>query len=455
MSAKTESDLIVIGAGSGGLAAAKRAAALGAQVTLVEAGRVGGTCVLRGCIPKKFMIYARGCADAFALAPHYGFRGASPTLDWGQLIAAQQALLDRLEQSHRGHLERAGVRLVAGRAQVTGPHTVQVPGQPPLTGRHILLACGGRPRALPGPGGARAINSDDFFQLPKQPQRALLIGGGYIGVELASLLQGLGTQVTLAVRGHLLNGFDRDLSAAILIALRHQGIDVRLQCALGGLVADGEATQAELSAHAEGGAERLRVDCVLAAVGRQANGAGLLAPELGLALGPNDTLQVDPHHRTAVPSIWAIGDLIGRLDLTPMAIRAGRHVAEALFYQPGPPLSYADVPRAIFAEPPAASVGLSEAEAEARGTGAVRCFSTRFSPLRYAPCPAAERRSCWMKVVVDAASDRVLGLHMVGEEAPEIMQGFAAALNAGITKAQLDATLPIHPTVAEEFVLMR
>ena len=450
----TEFDLVVLGAGSGGLAAAKRAASFGAKVAICENDRVGGTCVIRGCVPKKLMVYASGLGAARQIAADFGWAAAPKDFDWGHLCKMRDQVVNNLELAHRRYLAQSQVQVFEGRANVSDPHTVEV-ANTKLRARHILVATGSHPEIPDFEGNDHCLDSDAFFKLKTMPKQAILVGGGYISVEFAGVLQGLGCATTLVVRSQVLRGFDDDLAAGMTDALRRQGVTVLEQTrvrvlrkkAQGGFAMDVDAASGPRVLEAEA--------CVLVATGRIPNTAGLGLEEAGVRLRGRGAVDVDAHHQTAVPSIHAIGDVIDRMNLTPCAIKAGRTFSDRTFGNKNVVMSYDNVPTSVFGQPPIGTVGLTEQEAKRRLHGQVAVYKTRFIPLSYSATPTERKGASTMKIVVDAATDRVVGMHMLGEDAPEIIQGFAAALQAGITKAQLDATIAVHPTQAEEFVLMR
>lgn len=444
-------DLVTIGAGSGGVAASRRAAAHGAKVAIVEAGRVGGTCVLRGCVPKKLLMYAAQFGDAFAEARGYGWTlPAAPGFEMARWQQAKTAETARLEGVYRRLLESSGVALVPGRARLDGPGRVVVAGsdgQRTLHARHVLVASGGSPVRDSLPGIEHVATSDDLLDLDHLPARVAIIGSGYIAVEFASMLARLGARVALYFRAELpLRGFDTMLRAAAAAALQAAGVELhagvlprRIARVAGGFVL-------------ELGDERLReFDWVLNATGRRPNTAGLGLQTLGVEPGPRGEIAVDASLRAA-DGLWAIGDVTDRVNLTPVAIAEGRALADTLFGGTPRTVDLARVASAVFMLPPLASVGPSEDEARAAGH-ALKVFETDFRPMKATFWGGEERTR--MKLLVDAGSDRVLAVHMAGTDAPEIVQSLAVALSAGATKADFDRTVAMHPTAAEEFVLMR
>lgn len=450
-------DLFVIGGGSGGVRAARMAAQRGARVGMAESGPMGGTCVNVGCIPKKLYSYAAGFAEDFADAAGFGWQlGRVPRLDWATLKAQRAKEITRLNGIYEGLMTGANVRRLQGHARLVAAHTVEVvsDGVPMrLTARHLLIATGGQPWVPDFAGRELVVSSDDMFDLPAVPRRLVVVGGGYIGCEMASIFHGLGAEVTLIYRGEqILRGFDDEVRDFAADELRKAGVDVRVRCDLTHVSAAPDGTR--LVHLADGGT--LPADVVLSATGRRANVAGLGLAELGVRQKDNGAIVVDEHFATSVPGIYALGDVVGRKELTPVALAEAMALVDQLFGPaPGKParrMSYANIPTAVFTHPPIAAVGLTEAEARAQ-YGAVRIYRSDFRPLRHTLSGRSERTL--VKLVVDDASDRVLGLHMVGADAGEIVQGFAVALQCGATKAQFDATLGIHPTSAEEFVTLR
>jgi glutathione reductase (NADPH) len=441
-------DLITIGAGSGGVAASRRAAAHGARVAIVEGGRVGGTCVLRGCVPKKLLMYAAQFGDALHEARGYGWQvpDAVP-FDMPTWAGAKAAETARLEQVYRQMLDSGGVQLIEGWGRLDGPNTVVV-GDRRLTARHILLATGGAPVRDSIPGIAACATSDDLLDLPTLPAQAAVIGGGYIAVEFASILARLGVAVQMFFRDRLpLRGFDTLLRNAAASALQAAGV----------VLHPGGAPQ-RIARDADGrfllmpGEDRLLAfPWVLNATGRQPNSAGLGLPP-SFALGAHGAVPVDDQGDTALPGVHAIGDLTNRRNLTPVAIAEGRALADRLFGPAHRPVDLSLVPSAVFMLPPLASVGPTEDEALAAGHR-LQVFETDFRPMKQAFIGGIERTA--MKLLVDADSDRVLAVHMAGADAPEIVQSLAVALTAGATKAHFDRTVAMHPTAAEEFVLLR
>ena len=440
-------DLITIGAGSGGVRASRLAASFGARVAVIERSDLGGTCVNLGCIPKKLLAYAAHFGDDFEDAAGFGWHVPTPRFDWPTLIAAKDAEIRRLNGVYQRILEGAGCVIIPGAAALSDPHTVQVGGQR-YTAAHILVATGSRPRVPEIPGGNLGCTSDQMFHLEERPARAVIAGGGYIAVEFAGILAGLGTKVTLVHRGHaLLRGFDEDVREALAAALSARGIDLRLSTTVDAIEPDGAEQVSVLSDGA-----RVRADLSLCAVGRVPNTRGLGLEAAGVALDEAGAIVVDEDFRTSQPSVFALGDVINRVTLTPVALAEATAFANTIFNARETLVDYTHIPSAVFSQPPIGTVGLTEAAATALH-GPVDVYESRFNPLKNTVSGRSERT--YMKLIVHPHTDRVLGCHMMGPDAPEIVQGLAVALKCGVTKRQLDGTVGIHPTAAEEFVTMR
>lgn len=440
-------DLLTIGAGSGGVAASRRAAALGARTAICEDSRVGGTCVIRGCVPKKLLIYGVGVADTLADAAGYGWTIPEARFDWSRLIAAKDKEIDRLNGIYLGMLERAGVALFPERGRLIDAHTVRV-GERRLTAERILVATGSRPFLPDLPGIEHAITSNEALSLPAAPRSIVILGGGYIAVEFASIFRAVGVEVTILIRGDkILRGFDEDVRDALTTEMTRRGI--RIVAGVRPLAIepgpDGPAVRdAGGAVHA---GER-----VLAALGRVPNTDDLGLEAAGVERGARGEITVDADQRSSIPSVFAVGDVTDRVALTPVAIAEGRAFAETQFGGTPTRPNRDNIPTAVFSIPPVGTVGLTEAEARA-DRERVDIFKTEFRPMRHTLSGRAER--ILMKLVVDPATDRVLGCHMVGPDAPEMMEGLAIALNAGATKAVFDRTIALHPSTSEEWVLMR
>ena len=444
---ETEFDLFIIGAGSGGVRAARMAAQRGARVAVADDAPLGGTCVNLGCIPKKLYSFAAHYAEAFEESHGYGWSGPAPVLDWSALKANRATEIGRLNAIYARLLVEAGATVLRGRARVVGAHEVEVGGQV-YGARHILVATGGRPVVPVLPGADLAITSNEIFDLPEFPRHLVVVGGGYIACEFASIFRGLGAQVTQLYRGdQVLRGFDDDVRHFVAAEMRKKGIDLRTHSEVERIERADDRLRVTLrDAHA------LAADTVLYATGRHPNTAGLGLADLGVQLAPNGAVVVDEHYRSSVASIHALGDVIDRVQLTPVALAEAMALVDQLFGPGTRSVDYDLIPTAVFTHPGIGTVGLSEAAARER-FGALRVFRTEFKALKHTLSGSTERTL--MKLVVDAASDRVVGVHMVGADADEIVQGFAVALKAGATKAVFDATIGIHPTAAEEFVTMR
>lgn len=443
-------DLFVIGAGSGGVRAARVAAMTGAKVAVAEEDRVGGTCVIRGCIPKKFMVYASEFSQSFKTAEGYGWRACAPAFDWERFLAAKDIEIARLSGVYVTNLQNAGADLAHARAEVVDAHTVNVPDQGrTYTAGKILIATGARPVLPEGiPGIELAITSNEAFHLPSLPKRVMVCGGGYIAVEFAGIFNGLGAKTTLVYRGpNILRGFDNDVRLHLAGELERRGITVILGCQHVSL----EKSEGGIVSHLSSG-HALETDQVLFATGRAPNTAGLGLEKAGVALSERGAVVVDEFSKTNVDSIWAVGDVTDRINLTPVAIREGAAFAETEFAGRPTRFDHRDVASAVFSQPPVGVVGLSEADARHGGVK-IDIYRSVFRPMKATFYGGEERML--MKLVVDAASGRVLGCHIVGPDAPEIIQMAAIAIKLGITKAQWDETCAVHPTAAEELVTMR
>lgn len=447
-------DLFVIGGGSGGVRAARMAAQTGARVALAEAADLGGTCVNVGCIPKKLYSYAAGYAEAFEEAAGYGWKlPEAPQFDWAHLKAQRAKEIGRLNGIYASLLKNAGVRLVTGWAQLLDPHTVEVDGKR-HTARHLLVATGGTPFVPDIQGREHVVTSDAMFDLDPFPRRLLVVGGGYIACEFASIFNGLGAKVTqLHRRAHLLTGFDDDVRQFLANEMGKAGVDVRLNCDVASVTrhtGNNGSTGGFTVTLARG--QQLEADAVLFATGRVPNTQGLGLEAAGVALDERGAIAVDAHYRSSVPSIYAVGDVSTRVQLTPVALAEAMVVVDELFGKGKRRLDYEFIPTAVFTHPNIGTCGYTELDARAK-FGEVTVFSSEFKSLRHTLSGRSERT--FMKLVVDKATDRVVGLHMVGADAGEVVQGFAVAMRAGATKAVFDSTVGIHPTAAEEFVTMR
>lgn len=442
-------DLFTIGAGSGGVAASRKAGALGARVALAEMAEVGGTCVLRGCVPKKLLVYASQIRDQLDDAAGFGWTVGESSFDWPRLIAAKDKEIQRLSGLYLRMLRDAHVTLFEGRARVVDAHTVEVNGQR-HTAKHILVATGSWPEIPDIPGKELAITSTEALSLPALPRRLLVLGGGYIGVELAGVFRSLGAEVTLVIRGsEVLRGFDDDVRAFLTKAMQARGIRVRIDSGLSSL--ERTTPDGPISAMLAMG-EMIEADAALFATGRAPNTRGLGLAEAGVTLGPRGEIVVDALGSSSVPSIHAVGDCTNRVTLTPVAIGEARALVDTLFRDQPTPIDHADIPSAVFSQPPVGTVGLGESAARAT-YGELDVYVATFRPMKNTLAGREERTL--IKLIVARESQRVVGAHMVGPDAPEIIQGIGIAVRAGLTKAQFDRTVGIHPTAAEEFVTMR
>jgi glutathione reductase (NADPH) len=444
-------DLVVIGGGSGGLAAAQRAAEYGARVVLAESGPLGGTCVNVGCVPKKVMWNAAELGSALHDAVDYGFRVEAGPIDWALLKQRRDAYIERLNALYAANLAKRNVELVHGHAAFSGTRSVSAAGRS-FSAEHVIIASGGRPAVPRIPGAQLGITSDGFFALPARPQRVAVVGSSYIAIELAGIFRGLGSDTTLVLRGQqALRAFDPMLGESILEMLREEGVGLVTQAALAELMRAHGALELAL----EDGRRLGPFDCVLWAIGRSAQVEDLQLARAGVSLNPDGFIETDRYQETGAPGVYAVGDVTGRAQLTPVAIAAGRRLADRLFGgQAGRHLSYENIPTVIFGRPPLGTVGLSEPEARARfGDRQVKVYHAAFVPLYHALTRSKPRSR--MKLVTAGAEERIVGLHVVGQGADEMLQGFAVALRMGATKRDFDDTVAIHPTSAEEFVTLR
>tara|TARA_B100000676_G_scaffold282550_1_gene308470 strand:+ start:1492 stop:2886 length:1395 start_codon:yes stop_codon:yes gene_type:complete len=445
--AEFDYDMFVIGIGSGGVRAARFAANFGAKVAAAEDRYMGGTCVNVGCIPKKLFVYASHFPHDFEDAAAYGWTVGEASFDWPTLRDNKDKEIGRLNGIYENMLGNAGVEVFKARATVVDPHTVDVGGKQ-VTAKYILIATGGWPSVPDIPGKEHAITSNEFFHIEKWPERAIVVGGGYIAVELTGVFHGLGTNVTQLYRGpHFLRGFDDDVRHHLADEMRKQKVDLRFNANIARIEKDGD----ELVADLEDGTQ-MRTDVILYATGRSPNSANIGLEAAGVELGKGGAVLVDEGFKTSVPSIYAIGDVIDRVQLTPVALEEGMVVANALFNEKAGAVDYTNIPTAVFSQPSIGTVGLTEAQARDK-YGKVDIYMSDFKALKHTLTGRDERTL--MKMIIHPETDAVLGVHMVGPEAGEIVQGIGIALKAGATKATFDATIGIHPTSAEEFVTMR
>lgn len=450
--AEFDVDLFVIGAGSGGTRAARIAAGHGARVMIAEEDRIGGTCVIRGCVPKKHFVYASRFVDEFEDAAAFGWTVPKPSFDWSTLRDAVENEVTRLSGIYRRNLEGAGVAIREERAIVEGPHEIRlVKSGERIRARHILVATGSWPTFDPPiPGGELGISSNQIFHLPELPKSMLVIGGGYIALEFASVFARLGVAVTVLHRGdNVLRGFDEDLRTRLRDALEHAGIHFRLGCTVESieLLADGKTRRA----HCAKG-DPIDAGVVLVATGRRPNTASLGLEAAGVALGSLGEIVVDEASASSVPSIHAVGDVTNRVNLTPVAIREGHAFADSVFGGKPWTMNHATIASAVFTTPEIGTVGLSEAQAAAAGHE-LRIFESEFRPMKATISGRQERT--YMKLVTDAKTDRMLGVHILGHDAGEMIQAVAIAVTMGATKADFDRTIALHPSAAEELVTMR
>ena len=447
--AQFDVDLFVIGAGSGGVRASRIAAEHGARVMIAEEYRVGGTCVIRGCVPKKLLVYASRFAYEFEEAAAFGWTIKGAKFDWPTLIANKDKEIGRLEAAYRATLGRNKVEIVESRTVVEDAHTLRIlKTGARVRAEKILVATGGHPVMPEIPGVDLAISSNEAFHLKKFPRRIMIVGGGYIGLEFAGLFAGLGAQVFLVHRGdELLRGFDDDVRHHVRVEMEQRGIHIVLRHTVASVEKKGRALCARLS---DGVAHE--VDQVMFATGRRANTTGIGLEGAGIALDSRGAIAVDANSRTTVPSIFAIGDVTDRLQLTPVAIREGHAFADSEFGNKPWTVDHANVPTAVFSEPEIGVVGLTEAEAKAGGR-TIDIYRTSFRPMK--STMSGRATTVLMKLVVDRETDRVLGVHIVGEAAAEMIQMVAIAVKMGAKKSDLDATVALHPSAAEELVTLR
>jgi glutathione reductase (NADPH) len=446
--AQTDYDLFVIGAGSGGVRAARIAAGYGATVAIAEEYRVGGTCVIRGCVPKKLLVYASRFADEFHEAAGFGWTVGEPTFDWPTLIANKDREITRLEGLYAANLTRAKVTIHKSRAVLTGPKTVRLADGQTITAKTILIATGGTPRHDAFPGHELTISSNDAFDLPALPKRIVVVGGGYIAVEFAGIFNGLGVETTLIYRGEkVLRGFDEDMRDGLTEALIRRGIKVITGQTIAAVADRPDGKHVTLS-----DGTSITADQVMLAIGRSPAVAGLGLEAAGVKLGARGEIPVDDYSQTNVPSIFAVGDVTDRANLTPIAIREGHAFADSVFGAKPTRVDHALIPTAVFSTPEIGTVGLSEADARKAGHE-LDIYKANFRPMKATLSGATDRMI--MKLVVDAVSQRVLGCHVLGPDAGEIIQMAAIALQLGATKADFDRTVALHPSAAEELVTMR
>ncbi len=444
-------DLIAVGGGSGGIATAKQAARYGARCAVIEADRLGGTCVNRGCVPKKVMWFAAETAQAMARAPDYGFSVPGRSFDWARLKAARDAYVHRLNGLYERSLADSGVDYIPGCARFVDSRTVEA-GDARYTAEHIVIATGGRPVVPDVEGADLGITSDGFFELESQPRQVVVVGAGYIAVELACMLNALGSEVNMVMRREvLLAGFDNMLREALMEEMENAGVSFHTNVTPEAVTRAGDG---RLSLAGRGGLRLDGADCLIWATGREPNTAGLDLRVTGVAVDEQGFVPTDPYENTKVAGLYAVGDVTGKIALTPVAIAAGRRLADRLFGGMAERrLSYENVPTVVFSHPPVGTVGLTEEQARDRHGDAVKVYQAGFTPMVHALGEGTVRSA--MKLVTVGREERVAGCHIIGPGADEMLQGFAVAVAMGARKRDLDDTVAIHPTSAEELVTMR
>ncbi|WP_072382312.1 glutathione-disulfide reductase [Novosphingobium sp. NDB2Meth1] len=448
--AQYDYDLFVIGAGSGGVRASRVAASHGARVAVAEEFRVGGTCVIRGCVPKKLLVYGSHFAEELQDAANYGWTVEKTTFDWPTLRDAVLRDVDRLNAAYTSTLETHKVERFLERAVITGPHSVRLASGRDITAKHILVATGAWPIMPEFEGSEHCITSNEVFHLEKLPRRVVIAGAGYIAMEFAGIFNALGSHVTVINRSEtLLRGYDESLRDRLLQITMARGIQYRFNCPFEKVV---KREDGVLEVWLKGQPDPVLADQVLVAAGRKPNTVGLGLENAGIALGERGEIVVDERAQTSCPSIYAVGDVTDRVQLTPVAIREGQAFADRVFGGKHVTIDYSCIPSAVFSQPPLAGVGPTEGQARNK-YGSIKVYSSDFRPMKNIFAHRPERGL--YKMIVDAATDRVLAIHMIGPEAPEILQAAAIAVKAGLTKADFDATVALHPSMAEELVLMK
>lgn len=450
-------DLFTIGAGSGGVAASRRAGATGARVAICEEDRVGGTCVLRGCVPKKLLVYGTHFSEQLHDAPGYGWSIDHARLNWGELIHRKNLELDRLNDIYLKMLHNNHVSLIPGRGKIIDAHTVQV-GSQTYTAENILIATGSWPVRPEIPGSEYAITSNEALDLKVLPKRVVIVGGGYIGVEFSGIFRAAGCDVTLLVRDDdILVGFDADIRKHLHEEMERKGIHIHTHTHVTAIQKDSDQKDSD-DEHSPnltvqcGEGLSYQGDCVMFSIGRRPLTEGLGLEALGIQMGDRGAIQVDEYSRTNLPSLYAVGDVTNRMNLTPVAIAEARALVETLFHNNPTSVDYHDIPTAVFSSPSVGTVGLPEHVWAQRGIP-ITVYTSHFRPMKYTMSGRQEKT--FMKLIVENASQKVVSIHMVGPDSPEIIQSLAVAVKCGATKAQFDATMAVHPTAGEEFVLMR
>jgi glutathione reductase (NADPH) len=444
---KYDYDLFVIGAGSGGVRAARMSAGFGAKVAITEDRYLGGTCVNVGCVPKKLFVYASHFAEDFDIARSFGWTVENEKFNWRRLIENKDTEIERLNGVYQNILDDSGVETITGRATLIDANTICV-NKITYTAKRILIATGGWPSVPDLPGIEHAITSNEAFHLDSLPERIVIVGGGYIAVEFACIFHGLGVETTLIYRGPLfLRGFDLDLREVLADEMRKKGIKLLFNTNVTGITKADPALKIQLTT-----GQQLITNTIMYATGRTPKTSHFGLEEVGIELNAKGAIVVDKHYQTSVPSIYAIGDVTDRVKLTPVALAEGMVLAKSLYGKQAIEVDYADIPTCVFSQPNLGTVGLTEEEAREK-YGAVTIYKSTFTPMKLSLTDSKEK--IFMKMIVDKTSDRVIGVHMMGHDAGEIIQGIAIAMKAGATKATFDATIGIHPTAAEEFVTMR
>ena len=441
-------DLLVIGGGSGGVRSARWAAGLGAKVAICEDDRYGGTCVLRGCIPKKLMVYASHFADEVETAKDFGWDIEINSHNWAAFKESRDNELTRLSGLYEKMLSTNDVTVLKGRGIVAGPNSVQINSQL-ITAKSIVVAVGGQPWRPPIPGFEHAIDSDQFFELTEMPKKVVVAGGGFIGVEFACLLNHFGVEVHVVIRAEkILRGFDEEAALFLQNSMKTSGIHFHESTVFEKITKQGSG---QLSVELSNG-ESITCETLITATGRIPKTENLGLESAGVKVNEKHAIVVDKFSQTNIPSIYAVGDVTNRVNLTPVALQEGMLVAENLFNHKSEKMTYENIPSAVFSSPPLSTVGLTEEQCR-EAQREIEVFTSSFRPLKYTLGPRQIRT--FMKMIVDKETHKVIGLHMVGDDAPEIMQGFAVALKAGATKEDFDQTIGIHPSSAEEFTTMR
>ncbi|HWU03529.1 MAG TPA: glutathione-disulfide reductase [Novosphingobium sp.] len=443
-------DLFVIGAGSGGVRASRIAASHGARVAVAEEFRIGGTCVIRGCVPKKLLVYASQFAEELHDTARLGWTIGEKSFDWAALRDFVASDVDRLERAYANTLDNNKVEHFAERATIAGPNTVRLASGREISAKYILVAVGAWPVMPAFEGNEHAITSNEVFHLPTFPKRVVVQGAGYIALEFAGVFNALGAQVTVVNRSDkVLRGYEEALTERLLKITQERGIAYRFESPIEKVEKQADGS---FLVHTKGNDAPIEADVVMVATGRRPKTDGLGLENAGIALGDNGQIVVDEYNATSCPSIYAVGDVTDRVQLTPVAIREGHAFADTVFGNAPRTIAYDHIPSAVFSQPPLAGVGLTEAQAREAGIE-VKVFTSDFRPMKNMFAQRAERG--FYKLIVDAASDKVVGVHMIGPDAPEILQAVAIAVKAGLTKADFDATVALHPSMAEELVLMR